>query len=339
MTAWRTEGMVATQGPFRMGPVDLEVASGETIAIIGPSGAGKTTLLRGVAGLAPLGAGRVVRGGEDVSRAPPEHRRLAYVPQGLGLFPHLTARGNVRFAARLHPTEEAEGRTDRLLRRFRLEGFAGRRPSQLSTGEQQRVAVARALAAEPELLLWDEPLGALDVVAREELLETLAAVREEYRVPLLLVTHDPSIAYSLADRFLLLDAGRVRFLGGAAALVERPGDPFVARFLGYENVFSRASLADRAAVGLGAWLRERSGSLGVAFSAGAVAVDRPGPGSWEATVRRREPTPAGVRLDLDAGGVALRAVVAVGTGERAPAGTRVSVTLDERALHPLEGWP
>ena len=343
MTSWELRGVRAVQGSFLMGPLDLGIGESETVAVIGRSGAGKTTLLRAIAGLVPLDAGEVLKGGTAVGGWPPERRRLAYVPQGLGLFPHLTVRRNVEFAARLRHPADAVERSDRLLRRFHLESFAARRPGELSTGEQQRVAVARALATEPELLLWDEPLGALDVATREELLEALATVREDDRIPLLLVTHDPSIAYSLADRFLLLEGGQMRFLGAAAPLVERPGDPFVARFLGYENVFSRAALSDLAEVPLGEWLLSRSGALGLAFGSGAVRLRDPPEAAWTASVRRREPSPAGMRLDLDVGGVPLSALVPLrgrdGAAAAGAIGASVGLDIDPADLHPLGGWP
>ncbi|MCI4331570.1 MAG: ABC transporter ATP-binding protein [Thermoplasmata archaeon] len=342
MTRWTLEGLCATLGGFRLGPIDLEIGEAETVAVIGRSGAGKTTLLRSVAGLVDLAAGEVRRDGVSCTRWPPERRRLGYVPRGLALFPHLNVQRNIRFAAALRHPGEAGGRTEELLERFRLRPFAGRRPAELSTGEQQRVAVARALASEPELLLWDEPLGALDVATRKELLDTLATVREDDRIPLVLVTHDPSIAYSLADRFLLLEEGRMRFLGAPAPLVERPGDPFVARFLGYENVFSRDELHEHRGGLLGEWLLSRSGPQGLAFVAGAVALTSPEGTPWKGVVRRLEPTPSGIRVDTVAGGLALSAMVPLGShgtgGLPGPVGSPVGITVNAEELHPLGGW-
>ena len=169
MSAISAEGLRAAQAAFRLGPVDLEAERGEAVAVVGPSGAGKTTLLRALAGFLPLAAGRIRIDGEDCAGRPPEDRGLGYVPQGYALLPHRTVLQNVRYAADLRGARDAEDRAWAMLHRFRLEPLARAYPAQLSGGERQRVAMARALAAEPRLLLWDEPLAALDAQAQDEL--------------------------------------------------------------------------------------------------------------------------------------------------------------------------
>jgi molybdate transport system ATP-binding protein len=192
--------------------------------VMGPSGAGKTSLLEAVAGLRPRARGRITLGARvlldsaaGVALAP-EARRVGYVPQDAGLFPHLSALDNVRFGAR-----GRAGRVESAVRMLELEPLLARRPASLSGGEKQRVALARALAAEPDALLFDEPLAALDVGLRERVLPYLLRVRDEWRVPLLYVTHNVGEALALQGEVLLLEAGRVAAQGAALELLGTPG--------------------------------------------------------------------------------------------------------------------
>ena len=192
-------------------------------AVMGPSGAGKTSLLEAIAGVRPGVRGHIAAGGsvllDDASgvRLPPERRRVGYVPQDAGLFPHLTAGGNVRFAAR--------GPASRVAAAVEVLGIGAlldRRPHSLSGGEKQRVALARALASDPVLLLFDEPLAALDVSLRERIVPYLLRVREEWRVPMLYVTHNAGEALALAGEVLLLEAGSVKAQGPPSDLLSSP---------------------------------------------------------------------------------------------------------------------
>ncbi|HTT34273.1 MAG TPA: ATP-binding cassette domain-containing protein [Thermoplasmata archaeon] len=307
MTAWRLSGLSTERAGFRLGPVDLALAPGETVAVLGRSGAGKTTLLRMVAGFQTIASGSVRRDEDDVTHAPPEARGAVYVPQGLGLFPHRTVRRNVAYPLELRGGGGAAAPAVReLLDRFGLAGLADRRPPTLSSGEQQRVALARALAAGPKLLLWDEPLGALDLMAREELLAALASIRARDKIPMLLVTHDPTLALSLADRWLLLDAGRAGYLGPVGPLVAAPPDPFAARFVGYENVYAGGDGGGTRPGFLGS-LADRFGPGGLAV--GVPTADAPsarGTDRFLATVDRVEPGPAGCTLAAVADAVPVR---------------------------------
>ena len=219
---WVVEGLESGLDGFRLGPVDLTIAPGRAVAVLGTSGAGKTTLLRTLAGFLPARGGRILRDGVDVSDWQPEERELGYVPQGLGLLPHRTAEGNVRYPMELRDRPDAAQRTRELLEQFHLEGLARRYPARLSGGEQQRVAIARALAAEPRLIVWDEPWQGLDVLARYELGLALHELREVEKVPMVFVTHDPGLAFSVADTFLLLRSGRVLAEGDAPTLDGSP---------------------------------------------------------------------------------------------------------------------
>jgi molybdate transport system ATP-binding protein len=215
---------------FRLA-LELEVGA-ETVALVGPSGAGKSSVLRAVAGLLRPDRGRVTFGGQtwlDRDRRidlPPEGRRVGLVFQEYALFPHLDVRGNVAFGARDRRSVPA------LLERLRISELAGARPTQLSGGERQRVALARALAREPDVLLLDEPLSALDSHTRRAVRAELHEFLAELRMPTLLVTHDFEDAASLADRVGVLVEGRLLQLGSPQELVGAPTDPFVASFTG-----------------------------------------------------------------------------------------------------------
>ena len=330
MRSWRIERLEVAQGPFHLGPVSLEVEAGAAVAVLGPSGAGKTTLLRTIAGLLAPERGRVCADGADVTKTPPERRRVGYVPQGLALFPHRSVLENVTFAPSL--TGAAEEYARALLVRFGLEGLARRAPAQLSSGEQQRVAIARALAARPELLLWDEPLTALDRAAREDLLEVLQEVRDRDRLPMLFVTHDPSLAFSIADRALVLESGSVEFIGPIERLLTRPTSPFVARFAGYENVLEPADVGERASA-WGEMLVRRCGARGLCFRAPNALGPQDGKSAYRATIRRAEPRLGGwsYYAEVEGRGIRLRSEAAT----RARTGDTVGFDLREAEVIPL----
>jgi ABC-type Fe3+/spermidine/putrescine transport system ATPase subunit len=327
------EGLVAARDGFVLGPVDLAVEPGTAVALIGPSGAGKTTLLRAVAGFVPLRAGRIRRGGDRVDGEPPERRRFGFVPPNLGLFPDRTVRANVAFPLWLAGRADAAERTRGWIERFGLGPLADRYPAQLSSGERQRVAMARALAAEPSALLWDEPLAALDLEARDVLLELLRGLLESIQIPLVLVTHDPETAAAVASTYVVLAAGRVRYSGPPRALASGPLDRFTARFLGYENLFARADLEAARADPVGAALLAAAGAGGIVVPPGAVrwipratgaavvAGLRATPAGWVATLRQG---PLTFRLPIDGPTPSVRL------------GDRVALEVDAGGLRPLE---
>ncbi len=229
-------GAVKRFGPAAaVGPVDLAVERGRTLALIGPSGAGKSTLLRLMLGLAAPDAGEVRFLGAPLDpRDDAARRRFGYVVQGGGLFPHLTAEGNAALVARHLRWERGRiaARLEALaaLTRFPRDALA-RDPAELSGGQAQRVRLMRALFLDPELLLLDEPLGALDPITRSELQHDLRAVFAELRKTVVLVTHDLAEAAFFAHRLALLRDGRVVQEGTLEALARAPADPFVARFV------------------------------------------------------------------------------------------------------------
>ncbi|MGA8543223.1 MAG: ATP-binding cassette domain-containing protein [Thermoplasmata archaeon] len=337
MTTWKVEGVESQLDGFHLGPVDLELGPGRAVAALGSSGAGKTTLLRTLAGFLPARSGRIVRDGVDITDWMPEERGLGYVPQGLGLFAHRTVERNVRFPLEVRGRRDARARTQELLERFHLTPLQHRYPARLSGGELQRVAIARALAAEPELIVWDEPWQALDVEARYELGQVLQELRETDRVPVLVVTHDPGLAFSLADRFLVLRRGRVAWQGDAGALLDHPFDGFSARFVGLENVFDRPELEARQATPFIAWLLERAGEEGVAFGRPLVAGPPPGGApAWGGAVRSVRPTPEGLAATLDVGGLSVAVRLAHPWPSPLPSvGTTLPFVVDATTLHPL----
>jgi thiamine transport system ATP-binding protein len=215
--------------------VDLDVADGEVVCVLGPSGSGKSTLLRTIAGLeVPLG-GRVVRDGIDLAGIPPHQRDLGLMFQDHALFPHRDVLGNVAFGPRMHGADRAaaEERARTLLELVGLTSFEHRDVGQLSGGEQQRVALARALAAAPHLLMLDEPLGALDRELREHLADELREIFDTLDLSVLFVTHDHDEAFALGDRVAVMHEGRLEQIGTPPEVWRRPATAFVARFLGW----------------------------------------------------------------------------------------------------------
>ena len=225
------------RGSFEL-DVALEVRTGEVLGVLGPNGAGKSTLLRAIAGLEELSTGAVGVGVHAWQQPglflPAEQRRAGVVFQDYRLFPHLDVRDNVAFAARSAGSGRAASRAQAQtwLERLELADLAHRRPHQLSGGQSQRVALARALALEPEVLLLDEPMAALDAGARIDVRVFLGAHLADFAGPVVLVTHDPLEAMVLSDRLLVLEAGRVVQQGTPAEVARRPGSAYVARLVG-----------------------------------------------------------------------------------------------------------
>ena len=221
--------------------VDLEIQAGEFFTLLGPSGSGKTTTLRLIAGFERPDEGDVELGGRNVSDTPPYARDVNTVFQDYALFPHMTIAENVGYGLRVSgvPRKERQARVDEVLQRMRLPDVGKRKPGQLSGGQRQRVALARALVNRPEVLLLDEPLGALDLKLRQEMQLFLKSLQQALAITFVYVTHDQDEALTMSDRLAVFDRGRIEQIGAPVEVYERPANAFVAGFVGVSNVVER----------------------------------------------------------------------------------------------------
>ncbi|MBA3865790.1 MAG: TOBE-like domain-containing protein [Solirubrobacterales bacterium] len=232
------EGAVKSFGDFQaLDDVSVEVPDGSLTALLGPSGSGKSTLLRAIAGLETLDAGRVTIDGEDVSTKPTQKREVGFVFQHYAAFKHMTVFENVGFGLKIRKWDKAKiaDRVHELLNLVQLPGLADRYPSQLSGGQRQRMALARALAVQPQVLLLDEPFGALDARVRKDLRAWLRNLHEEMNVTTIFVTHDQEEAMDVAGQLVVMNQGRVEQSGSAEDLYEHPANEFVMSFVGEVN--------------------------------------------------------------------------------------------------------
>jgi len=246
--------------------VSLEVEGGSLTALLGPSGSGKSTLLRVIAGLEVPDAGEIVIAGEDATGLKPQQRNVGFVFQHYAAFKHMTVRDNIGFglSVRRRPKAEIKGRVEELLKLVQLEAFGHRYPAQLSGGQRQRMALARALAPKPEVLLLDEPFGALDARVRAELRDWIRHLHEEVHVTTIFVTHDQAEAMDVASQIAVMNDARIEQVGTPTQLYDGPATEFVMQFVGEAN-----RLAGR---------RVRPHDLHV--------LDDPAPGAVEAQIER-----------------------------------------------------
>jgi putative spermidine/putrescine transport system ATP-binding protein len=310
--------------------VDLVVEAGEFFSLLGPSGSGKTTCLRIIGGFTLPTAGRVLIGGADMSMQPPYARPVNTVFQDYALFPHMSIRDNVAYAlmVRKVPRAQRHQQADELLRLVQLHGVGSRRPGQLSGGQRQRVALARALISRPQVLLLDEPLGALDLKLREQMQSELKALQRRLGITFVFVTHDQHEALSMSDRIGVFNQGRLEQVGTPRAVYEAPATRFVAQFVGAANVLE-GEAALRLAGLPSAMLRPERIALGPAQDARASG-----------TVSEVQYFGAFARLKVDAGGTLLQADLPCSPGSAWPeAGATVHMHWDQRAVHALAGAP
>ena len=307
---------VAIDGRRILDDVSLDVADGERLALLGPSGSGKSTALRVIAGLQAPSAGRVLLEGRDVTRVPAHRRRTGLVFQDAALFPHRDVAGNVGFGPRVAglPEDERRARVSEALDLVGLAGTERRDVTTLSGGEAQRVALARALAPRPEVLLLDEPLGALDGPLRRRLQTDLRELFDQLELTVVHVTHDVGEAFELGDRVAVLREGRVAQVATPDELWARPADDWVARFLGMTNVVRDG---DRATV-----IRPEAVRVRPAEGAVVVSADRDG-----AVVRLRVRRDDGVELEAVVVGVDVPSV-----------GDSVSVDVDPAGIIDVSVW-
>jgi putative spermidine/putrescine transport system ATP-binding protein len=221
--------------------INLVVDEGEFFTLLGPSGSGKTTLLRLIAGFERPDAGKIELGGRDVTSLPPYLRETNTVFQDYALFPHMTVGENIAYGLRIKrvPGGERRKRVEKALSMVRLTGLQNRTPNQLSGGQRQRVALARAVVNEPEVLLLDEPLGALDLKLRQEMQIELKQIQQEVGITFVYVTHDQEEALTMSDRVAVMTNGQIEQVGTPVEVYERPATEFVAGFIGISNVLLR----------------------------------------------------------------------------------------------------
>jgi putative spermidine/putrescine transport system ATP-binding protein len=291
--------------------VDLTIERGEFFTLLGPSGSGKTTLLRLIAGFERPDAGVIELAGRDISRIPPYARDVNTVFQDYALFPHMTVAENVLYGLRVRrvPRAERRERAARALEMVQLGGLAGRKPTQLSGGQRQRVALARAIVNQPQVLLLDEPLGALDFKLRQEMQIELQHVQREVGITFVYVTHDQEEALAMSDRIAVLSNGRIEQVGTPLEVYERPQTDFVAGFIGISNLIERD----------GRHMTIRPEKIRLLADG-----EEPPPGARVETGRIRDVVYVGVLtryiIDLDAGGE----LVVARQNEQAPAATHDS---------------
>jgi len=228
----------AYEGKPLLNDISFSVGIGETVCLLGASGSGKSTLLRIIAGLEDADSGFISFNKIDLTSTPPHLRDFGLVFQDYALFPHLNVNENVAFGLKMRRLSQSEitRRVANSLEMVNLSGFGLRRVTDLSGGEQQRVALARALATRPRLLMFDEPLGALDRTLREDLLNELRSILHQTQIPAIYVTHDQEEAFTIADRILILHDGKIIREGSPAEVWAHPGSAFVAGFLGLGNI-------------------------------------------------------------------------------------------------------
>jgi putative spermidine/putrescine transport system ATP-binding protein len=240
--AIRVRGLRKSYGPVAaIEGVDLDIMRGEFFTLLGPSGSGKTTLLRLIAGFERPDGGTIELGGREISRVPPYARDVNTVFQDYALFPHMSVLQNIEYGMRVRGVGKPErrNRAHRALDMVRLTGLGERKPAQLSGGQRQRVALARAIVNEPQVLLLDEPLGALDLKLRQEMQLELQHVQREVGITFVYVTHDQEEALSMSDRIAVLNRGLIEQVGAPLEVYERPQTDFVAGFIGISNLIER----------------------------------------------------------------------------------------------------
>ncbi|MDX8466687.1 ABC transporter ATP-binding protein [Mesorhizobium sp. VK23B] len=268
--------------------IDLEVNDGEFVVFVGPSGCGKSTLLRVIAGLEDSTSGRVLIDGDDVSVTPPAKRGIAMVFQTYALYPHLTVKNNMGLGLKQAgtPTAEIDRRIKIASTMLSLEPYLERRPAELSGGQRQRVAIGRAVVREPKLFLFDEPLSNLDAALRVNTRLEIAQLHRRLKATMIYVTHDQVEAMTLADKIVVLNAGRIEQIGSPMELYNSPANDFVAGFIGSPKM----NFID------GAKLGETAKTVGVRPE--HLTVD-PSSGAWKGTVVHAEHLGADTNLYLD----------------------------------------
>jgi multiple sugar transport system ATP-binding protein len=304
-------------------PLDLTVADGEFLVLVGPSGCGKSTLLRLIAGLEEITSGRIHIDGQDVTDVAPASRRLAMVFQSYALYPHMTVRDNIAFPLRMAGLDrnEQNRRVGRAAQVLNLTDCLDRRPGQLSGGQRQRVAIGRAIVREPAAFLFDEPLSNLDAALRVDMRLELAELHARLKTTMIYVTHDQTEAMTLADRIVVLRAGRIEQIGTAQQLYRTPQNVFVAGFIGLPKM----NLIDGDAA------RERGArTIGIRPEHLTIGTDD---GTWRGVVRIAEHLGSDTILHVHDTGLAAVVTARVTGDVSLRSGDIVYLTAADAAVH------
>ena len=352
MTSIAIAGVSRSFGQVRaVRGVSLEIGEGEFFTLLGPSGCGKTTLLRMVAGFADLDAGSISFGARRIDRLPPHRRNTGMVFQNYAIFPNLTVRGNVAYGlkARRIGQEETARRVEEALRLVHLEGMDARWPHQLSGGQLQRIAIARALVIEPEVLLLDEPLSNLDAQLRVEMRGEIRELQKTLGITTIYVTHDQEEALAISDRIAVMRGGVLEQIGRPAEIYRRPATAFVAEFMGITNLL-RGTVVRRDGSGVEVLVGEVGFRLaGIDAETGAaltfslrpealllLPAGEAAPAGWaaiSATLARAEFLGALTRLEARLAGGALLRVALLDRGVQAlEPGAELRLAYDPRRL-------
>lgn len=334
----RIDALSAVYGSFRLHDIGLELREGRCLAILGPSGAGKTLLLETAMGARRPESGRVLLDGRDLTRLPPESRGIAYIPQDIALFPHLSVRANIVFGLRGRAARRAPGpRFDEIAALLGIGHLLRRKNvASLSGGEKQRVALARALLVRPRVLFLDEPTSFLDPAASAALIRTIRELKRELRTTMFLVTHDLAEACYLADDLAVMFAGRIEQQGPCAEIVRRPRTIQLARFLAMRNILPPdAPLVQAAAA------REGAPPPAEAYGLRPEEVritTQPGPGRAPARLLDVALAGAQALAELECGGARIEAAFPLGQAAAMTAlrGEEVFVEAPIEAFAPLE---
>ena len=312
--------------------VSFAIPDGEFFAMLGPSGSGKTTCLRLIAGFEEPDAGEILLHGKPMKGVPPYDRPVNTVFQDYALFPHMSVVDNVAYGMMVRgvPKAERRRRAEAMLETVALGGLGGRRPAQLSGGQRQRVALARALLLEPEVLLLDEPLGALDLKLRQQMQGELKALQRKVGITFVFVTHDQDEALGMADRVAVFNLGRIEQIGTAEQVYERPATAFVAGFVGSSNIVDAATAR-----------RLFGRDAAFALRPERIHLDGAGEVAAEGTVVASQYHGASTRLEvaLDGGPVLVIDRTNDGTGARPATGARVRLAWPAAAMQPLRDAP
>ena len=307
--------------------VNLEIEAGEFFTLLGPSGSGKTTCLRMIGGFTLPTSGKIFIGDEDVTQAPPYARPVNTVFQDYALFPHMSIAENVAYGLMVKGVDKSsrEKRANDMLELVRLSGVGDRRPAQLSGGQRQRVALARALVNEPEVLLLDEPLGALDLKLREQMQSELKQLQRRLGITFLFITHDQHEALSMSDRVGVFNQGKIEQIGSPTEIYNGPTTKFVAQFIGAANVLE------------GAHARKFTGKNAAMLRPERLVFSAPGTGRVNGEVEEIQYFGSFSRVRIGIEDTFLTADISSHGNQALPkVGDRVGLNWDDSAVHALE---